>query len=873
MGQLDRRKRRFRLGIAIGVTAATVALCLTVLVLRRANVSDSGDAPPARTYKKTPADRAVREKLNSRIARLDLDGVELRQAIRRLRETSGSKIRVNWPALAKEGVQPETTVKAHLKNVTLSKAIETVLDDVSCIGRQRVDETGLGHVIEDGAITISSKFDLVRHTVVRDYDIGDITALALGFERRQAVTMGDDAGQADDIPCRSEIVARITCIITEIIDYRSWNDPGGDVSEKDGKLVVTQGTANHESIARLLENIRTRLKNRSSDPCPDHPSESDIAVRKQLEAKIAKVDFDDIELRKAIDFIRDRSGANIHVKRHALAREWIKPATTISVQMAKVTLGRALQAVCNEISDGGEPGIGQTGMAYIVRDGVITISTKCDLAKNIPVRIYDIRDLMTQVALSGDRQPHYDTVVHVIVGLLRRIIYPSCWCHRHEGSSIREIGGLLIATLTIENHELLARLLRELQSSFRNRGRGIRLRAMSAPDHLAHKQLDVELETFCFEDMELRQVIQFFRDVSGANINVDWRALAAEGVKPDTGLRVYFPSRITVGRALEIILDSLPANEPGMGYVIRDGVVRISTQYGLGRHSVFRIYDVDDVIARIREYEGPRTGRNEAIAGITTLIRSSIDLSSWRSAGGIAGEICDIGGLLVVAQTINNHEAIAGLLGDLRRHFKTPNLDARSYIETQADRVVRKQFAAKIPKLDFDDVEFRQAMETLLEISEIDLYVNWHSFAQNEAKESRKVSVHLKNVTLREAISAVFDSANKGGGPPTNYIVEGGAMWIAPEAKLRRLSVIRIYDARIIIARKMKSGNAGGKRRDKAIEGITALIRKTIDPDTWLDEGGELGAIYEIGGLLVVVQTRDNHESLAELISKLRAEK
>ena len=124
MGQSDRRRRRYRQWwIAIGAAALAVAMCLTIFVLRRPSAPDLDVYEPAKTYKPTPADRAVREKLNSSVASLDLGGVELRRAIGELREISGAGIRVNWPALAKERVMPETLVNVRLKNVTLDKAI------------------------------------------------------------------------------------------------------------------------------------------------------------------------------------------------------------------------------------------------------------------------------------------------------------------------------------------------------------------------------------------------------------------------------------------------------------------------------------------------------------------------------------------------------------------------------------------------------------------------------------------------------------------------------------------------------------------------------------------------------------------------------
>ena len=891
MGPPDRRRRRYRQWwIAIGATAAAAALCLTILVLRRANENE-----PAKTYKPTPADAAAREKNNSRIASLDLRGVELRQAIRKLREISGVRIRVNWPALSKERVMPETTVDVRLKNVTLNKAIRTVLDDVSCIGAKHEGETGLGHVVEDGAITISSKSELAGHTDTRAYDIHDLIASIAEF-RNQHVD-NSDSGLNAELHSDPEIVAEIIAVISASVDWESCRQAdgsGGEIHETGGRLVVTQSVANHKSIVGLLEDMRRHLKIRGSNPCPEKPTASDVAVGRQLGRKIGEFDFCNTELQKAIDFIRDKSGLNVHVKWHAIARQYIRPATTVNVYSTKMmcgvhstnktgddgvrlknaTFAEALQAVCDDAASEGEPGTGPAaGLDYVVSGGVVTISTKHDLWKKMSFRIYDVGEIISGLAEAQGTPRSYSEIVGAIRTVVSDTIDPGCsrGCDAPVGS-ISEIGGLLFVSPHMEDHESLARLLGQLRMSFSGQGPEAHRLVVRPSDGLARQQLDATLQKLDFEQMELRAVIQYCRDVSGADIRVRWQALAGEGVKRDTPISVYL-QRITLDGALGIIFDSLPPGNSRIGYAIRDGVVEISAEYDLRKLKAFRVYEIRDLIAQILERQGPGTDRDEVLGGMHSLICDTIDPDSWRSAGGQYGVFCRIGELPVITQTIDNHEAIAGLFDNLCRHFKTRNLDPRSYSETQADRAVRKMLEAKVAKLDLDDHDFEQAMIFLRDVSGVNLYINRRSLAENKVKESRKVTVHLKNVTLREAINAVFDSANKSGGAPVGYVVRDGVMWVAAEAKLRRSPLIRIYDARDIIARKMKSTTAPAQGREKAVEGIINSIRKAVAPDSWADAGGDLGRIHEIGGLFVVRQIHRHHESLAALMEKLQTEK
>ena len=876
MGHTDRRTRRRRqLLIATGAVAA--ALCLTIFVLQRPNVPDPDVYEPAGTYKPTPADASVREKLKASIASLDLSGVELRQAIGELREISGVGIRVNWAALAKERVMPETLVNVRLKNVTLDKAIRTVLDDVSCIGPGHRNETGLGHVVEDGAITISSKSDLEGHLDTREYDISDITSLVAKFRHKEDMPVNEDGVPLFEVS-RDEIVGEINCLVFEAI-----NESESDVREKGEKLVVTLDTASHESIAKVLEKLRTRLNSRRSDPRPEKPAAADVAVGELLDRKIGEFDFYDTELQKAIDFIRDKSGINIHVKWHAIARESIGPDTKVSVhstnktrddgvRLENATFAEALQAVCRGDASEGEPGIGPVGLDYVVRDGVVTVSTKSDLRESTSFRIYDIGDMISSVADAESLPQSYREIVDQLRTVVVETIDSTYGCGPQGGDRmIREIGGLFVVVQTIEHHESLARLLRELHASFRGRGPVIRSSVRSPRDRFVRKQLDLKLSKFCSPDHEIQHAIQFFRDVSGVDIRVDWRALETAGLKPDTEFFVDLITDMPIGKALDVLLDSFPSKKHRIGYVIRDGAVMVSTEDELISPKAFRVYDVRDLIAPVCAREGPPVSRAEAVGRIRTLISDAIDRDSWDYIGEI-GVICSIGGRLVITQTIDNHEAIDELLGDLRRHFKTPNLDPHSHHETQAERAIRKQLELKIPKLDLDDDEFGEAVSAVLGIYEPNMYANWRWPTGDEVKPPGKVSLHLKNVTRREALDAVFDIANKGSGLRMDYTIIGDRIMIAPQAKLLRSSTIRIYDARDIIARKMKATTAPARSRDKTVEEITGLIREAIAPGSWRDDGGSLGTIDEISGLLVITQICRHHESLAALMKKLRAD-
>jgi hypothetical protein len=63
-----------------------------------------------------------------------------------------------------------------------------------------------------------------------------------------------------------------------------------------------------------------------------------------------------------------------------------------------------------------------------------------------------------------------------------------------------------------------------------------------------------------------------------------------------------------------------------------------------------------------------------------------------------------------------------------------------------------------------------------------------------------------------------------------------------------------------------------GVRTGPAIEldPLSKLLVETVDPDSWRDNGGTVGMIRALSSMLIVVQTRANHNTIQELLNELR---
>jgi tetratricopeptide (TPR) repeat protein len=61
------------------------------------------------------------------------------------------------------------------------------------------------------------------------------------------------------------------------------------------------------------------------------------------------------------------------------------------------------------------------------------------------------------------------------------------------------------------------------------------------------------------------------------------------------------------------------------------------------------------------------------------------------------------------------------------------------------------------------------------------------------------------------------------------------------------------------------------KTRQELIDQITEIIQDQVDPDNWVDAGGDTGKIQELNGNLIITNTARNHRDIEGLLTQLRS--
>jgi hypothetical protein len=104
-----------------------------------------------------------------------------------------------------------------------------------------------------------------------------------------------------------------------------------------------------------------------------------------------------------------------------------------------------------------------------------------------------------------------------------------------------------------------------------------------------------------FQGQSLRDCMDFIRDVSGANIHVNWRAIEAAGVTPDTPVNVRLRD-VPLRKVLNVLLSEAGAGA-NLTYYTSEGVIEVTTSEIADAEMITRVYPVEDLLIEVPDFD------------------------------------------------------------------------------------------------------------------------------------------------------------------------------------------------------------------------------------------------------------------------------
>ncbi|NLW86870.1 MAG: hypothetical protein GXY38_08350 [Planctomycetes bacterium] len=124
------------------------------------------------------------------------------------------------------------------------------------------------------------------------------------------------------------------------------------------------------------------------------------------------------------------------------------------------------------------------------------------------------------------------------------------------------------------------------------------------------------IQNISLKDVTLGQTLDWMSNFSnGMNINVNWRALEAVGITPDTPITIR-ARKVSPAALLGMITDQISAGKDkysSVYWLVEDGAVTITTGTVLDQTTVTRVFEIGDLLAPAPDFAGPRlqTGKSD----------------------------------------------------------------------------------------------------------------------------------------------------------------------------------------------------------------------------------------------------------------------
>jgi len=204
-----------------------------------------------------------------------------------------------------------------------------------------------------------------------------------------------------------------------------------------------------------------------ADPSPA----PELTTKQLLNSRVNVIDFNQIALADALEYLRDTTGMNIFVNWAALESIGVDQSTQITVKLRQVGVRKLLDLMLNSAAPG--------QLSWFVDDNVIHI-TSADLSNQAMVtRMYPVEDLMLEIPNFKGPQMDLDTNgqgggtpfdgsgndndegrsederAQELIRLIQMMVVPDTWQENGGLSSIEYFGGSLIVIAPRKVHELL----------------------------------------------------------------------------------------------------------------------------------------------------------------------------------------------------------------------------------------------------------------------------------------------------------------------------------------------------------------------------------------------------------------------------------
>jgi len=212
----------------------------------------------------------------------------------------------------------------------------------------------------------------------------------------------------------------------------------------------------------------------------------------------------------------------------------------------------------------------------------------------------------------------------------------------------------------------------------------------------------------------------------------------------------------------------------------------------------------------------------------------------------------------------------------------------------------------RLPEITFTETPFDQVMEWLADFTGLNISVRWQVLADSGIERDTPISIQARNLRLSQVLWLIMNEAG-GSEVKLAYRASGSLLVLSTAEDLSQEMVTKIYDVSDLLLNVMQAprqstfdvtqgmgqggvggggGGGGGmfgqgtqqqgqqqgdefgqQGTQEQMEKLIELIKQTVEPDSWRDNGG-LGTIFAFQNMLVVRNSILVHQRLGGYLTE-----
>ena len=211
-------------------------------------------------------------------------------------------------------------------------------------------------------------------------------------------------------------------------------------------------------------------------------------------------------------------------------------------------------------------------------------------------------------------------------------------------------------------------------------------------------------------------------------------------------------------------------------------------------------------------------------------------------------------------------------------------------MDSPRDDKLNAKLNETIEELEFNDITIGEALETIRIKKHVNVMLDEEVLKRAGVSLEQKIHMHLYDVHVYQAINVLLESWGNGN-PKLGFEIRNGVIFISTQDSLNRANVSTFaYDIedlrdRLFWPKTLNPLSGEGPEfknlgsfstsatipsSQENIDFLLRIIQESIDANSWRDNGGIPGVLYEFGGVLFVTQTPANRDRVARLLKNLR---